>query len=189
MSADGKPDRLYTSDDLLQGYERDEPSSWEVRFWHAVEIILETHGDSIDTWIGANNVKAPKELLPEYKHAVEQAAKVRVITAAQGFRSLPKKEREAAHATAKRLRPYDVYRAFKVLSPNIWDLECPACKSKSFLAGVQYNEEMADDQGDAGFPDEAVDVYYIAEDSIAPLAFFTLMAGRPSKRPTSKSSI
>lgn len=35
MLAYGKPDRLYTSDDLLQGYERDDPmafaKSWDFR--------------------------------------------------------------------------------------------------------------------------------------------------------------
>lgn len=155
-------------------FEGVEPSSWEGRFWHAVEIILEARNDSLDQWIGANNAKAPKELLAEYEHALEEAAKVRVTRAAEAFDALPKKEREAARAKAKALQSYQVYRAFRLIGGNVWDVECPACKSKSFLAGVRYNEELSEDQDEAEFPDEAVDVYYVAEEFHCPACLLHL---------------
>jgi hypothetical protein len=38
------------------------PSSWEGRFWHTAEIVLEIMGDTIESWLGADEAKAPKEL-------------------------------------------------------------------------------------------------------------------------------
>jgi len=149
-------------------FEGVQPSSWEGRFWHAAEVILEAHDHSIETWIGANNSKAPKDLLAEYTHALEEAVKVRVATAAEQFAKLPKKEREEAHARAKNLGVQMMYRSFRLVPQNVWPVECPACKSRSFLAGVKYNEELSDDEDAAEFPDEAVDVYYVAEEFHCP---------------------
>jgi hypothetical protein len=44
--------------------------------------------------------KAPKELLAEYTHAIEQAAKILVQTTADAFAGRPKKDRDEAHAKA-----------------------------------------------------------------------------------------
>jgi hypothetical protein len=74
--------------------------SWEGRFWHTAQIILEACDQTIESWLGADQARAPKELLSEYVHAVEEAAKVRVETAAELFASWTKKAREEAHAKA-----------------------------------------------------------------------------------------
>jgi hypothetical protein len=44
--------------------------SWEGRYWHTVEIILETSGLKIESWLGADQAKAPTELLLEFNHAI-----------------------------------------------------------------------------------------------------------------------
>ena len=61
-----------------------------------MEIILEAGDSSIEAWLGANEAKAPKQLLQEYTHAVVEAAKIKVETAAEQFNERPKKERESA---------------------------------------------------------------------------------------------
>jgi hypothetical protein len=75
-------------------------ASWEGRYWHTAEIILEAGDSSIEAWLGADKAKAPKALLAEYSHATKEAAKIRVETAASAFAARPKKEREEAHALA-----------------------------------------------------------------------------------------
>jgi len=137
-------------------------ASWEGRYWHTAELILEVGNGSIEAWLGADKAKAPKALLADYTHAIEQAAKVRVQTAADAFAARSKKEREEAHAKAAAIDLWNMRRSFRLHADEIWETECPACKSRSFLAGVKYDEE-----GDDPY-EELVDVSYVAEEFLCP---------------------
>jgi hypothetical protein len=142
-------------------------ASWEGRYWHTAEIILEASNSSIESWLGADKAKAPKELLAEYTHATEEAAKVRVETAAEAFADHPKKERKAAHVRAAAIDIWNMRRSFKLSADDIWETECPACKSRSFLAGVKYDEEVSEEDADDPYK-ELVDVSYVAEEFLCP---------------------
>jgi hypothetical protein len=131
-------------------------------------IILEVNGQTIEEWLGADQAKAPKELLAEYTHAVVEAAKVRVETAAEKFAKRPKKEREAAHARADKLTTWEVRPSFKLLPNSIWATKCPACQSKSFLAGVKYAEEVSEEQDEEYQDEETVDIFFVAEEFQCP---------------------
>lgn len=144
------------------------PGSWEGRYWHTVEIILEIKGETIDQWLGANQAKAPKELLAEYIHAVVEAAKIRIETAAETFGKLPKKEREATHAHAEKLSTWQIYRSFRLVGDGIWEAKCPACGSKAFLAGVKYAEELSEEQDEEYPGEETVEVSLVAEEFSCP---------------------
>ena len=143
-------------------------SSWEGRYWHTAEIILEASDSSIEAWLGADKAKAPKELLAEYTHATEQAAKVRVQTAADAFGARPRKEREEAHAKAAAIGLWNMRYSFRQHADDIWEAECPACKSRSFLAGVKYDEEVSEDDNEDDPYEELVDVSYVAEEFLCP---------------------
>ncbi len=143
-------------------------ASWEGRYWHTAEIILEASDSSIESWIGADKAKAPKELLAEYTHATEQAAKVRVETAAEAFGHRPKKDREEAHAKAAAMDTWNMRRSFRLLADEIWDTQCPACNSRSFLAGVKYNEEVSEEEDGEDPYEESVDIFYVAEEFLCP---------------------
>jgi hypothetical protein len=144
------------------------PASWEGRYWHTAEIILEASDSSIEAWIGADKAKAPKELLSEYNHAIQEAAKVRVQTAAEAFNARPKRDREAAHATAAAMDVWNMRRSFREQADDIWETECPACKSRSFLAGIKYNEEVSEEDSSEDPYEELVDVFYVAEEFLCP---------------------
>jgi hypothetical protein len=143
-------------------------SSWEGRYWHTAEIILEACGSLIETWLGADKAKAPKELLAEYTHAIEQAAKIRVETAAEAFNARQKKDREEALARAAAIDIWTMRRSFSLEADNAWETECPACKSRSFLAGVKYDEEVSEDDNEQDPFEELVDVSYVAEEFLCP---------------------
>lgn len=140
--------------------------SWEGRYWYCAAIILETLNASIETWIGANQAKAPKEVLENYRHAISEAAKIRVETAAEAFLKRSRADRESALSNATKLEPWDVNRKFSLLMDDTWDTKCPACGSKSFLAGIKYHEEISDDQDDPF--EELVDLLYVAEEFYCP---------------------
>jgi hypothetical protein len=161
-------------------------ASWEGRYWHTVEIILETGDGSIETWLGADKAQAPKALLAEYTHAIEKAATIRVETAAHGFKERSKKEREEAHAKAAAMDLWAMRTSFRVQPHNIWDAQCPACKSRSFLGGVKYDEEVSEDEADDPY-EELVDVSYVAEEFLCPSC--TLKAATPSRRSGSTSTM
>jgi len=144
------------------------PASWEGRFWHTAQVILEINGQTVEGWLGADQAKAPKELLAEYTHAIVEAAKVRVETATEEFAKRPRKEREAAHAQADKLTPREVRRSFELLEDSIWATKCPACQSKAFLAGVKYAEEVSEEQEEEYQDEETVDVSFVAEEFQCP---------------------
>lgn len=151
------------------------PTSWEGRFWHTAAVILDIHGQTIESWLGADQAKAPRELMANYTHAIEEAAKIRVEKAAELFKELKKPEREVAQARAKAIDPFDMRRSFKMLAEKVWTAECPACKSNSFLAGVCYGEELSDDDENDPY-EELVEVSYVAEEFYCPACSLHLLS-------------
>ena len=143
------------------------PASWEGRFWHTADIILEITEQRIEHWLGADHAEAPKELLAEYTYALSEAAKVRVDTARDAFRRLPMKERDARKGRADQLAIWEVRRGFRLLEDGIWPVICPACGSRSFVAGVKYAEEVSD-QDDGYSEEETVDIMLSASEFHCP---------------------
>lgn len=145
------------------------PSSWEGRFWHTAQIVLEVMELTIEQWLGAHEAKAPKELLENYAHALAEATKVRIETAAEEFSKRPRKEREEALERAGRLTKWELRRAFSLLTHDgIWESKCPACGSKSFIAGVKYAEEVSSEQDEEYPEEETVEVSLVAEEFVCP---------------------
>ena len=174
-------------------FEASLPSSWEGRFWHTAQIILEACDQTIESWLGADQARAPKQLLSEYVHAVEEAAKVRVETAAELFASWTKKARQEAHAKADALTSWEMRRNFRLVADQIWETKCPACKAKAFLAGVKYNEEPSDEEGEE-YEEEMVDIFYVAEEFECPSCHLHLdsrakTAARSSVKPRRKLTL
>jgi hypothetical protein len=149
-------------------FEAMNPSSWEGRYWHTAEIILEVHKLTIEKWIGADEAKAQKELLTEYRHAISEAAKIRTETARETFRKRPKKEQQEALAKAQALNIWELGRLFRQLFDAIWETKCPACGSRAFLAGIKYAEEVSEEYDDEYSDEESVEAFYEAEDFRCP---------------------
>jgi hypothetical protein len=59
-------------------------------------------------------------------------------------------------------------RSFRLLADEIWDTQCPACNSRSFLAGVKYNEEVSEEEDGEDPYEESVDIFYVAEEFLCP---------------------
>lgn len=148
-------------------FEGADASSWEGRFWHTAEIILQSMNETIESWLGADQSVAPKELKDEYVHAISEAAKIRVETAGEAFKELPKKEREAAHALAGRMSMWDARKSFKFSGATIWEDKCPACDSRAFIAGYPLYEEESD-EFDPETGEETVNITLAAEEFDCP---------------------
>lgn len=57
---------------------------------------------------------------------------------------------------------------FQPDTDHVWEVECPACASRSFLAGIRYDEEISNSNDDSDPFEELVDVSYVAEEFQCP---------------------
>ena len=143
--------------------------AWEGRYWHAAQIILDVLHSSLEEWLGADQARAPKELVSEAAAAAIQAAIGRVSQAKDHFKSRPMKERKKAIEKSRTKHTYHYTKLFRVIGDHEWEVECPACTSRAFLAGVSYGEEVLDEvSGEEGWEEE-VQKFYGAEELRCPV--------------------
>jgi hypothetical protein len=140
---------------------------WEGRYWHAAQIILNVLNSSLEEWLGAAQARAPKELVEEVANATVEAAKGRVEQAKEHFAKRPKKERMKAIEESKAKHSYHYPNLFNLSSDSEWEVECPACAGRAFLAGVRYGEQILDTASDE--EEEVVATLYSAEELRCPV--------------------
>jgi len=142
--------------------------AWEGRYWQAADIIAAMLKSSLDEWIGADQARAPKALLKAAEDAMCQAAVKRVEQANEHFQARPKKERESALKLSETKRAYHYPNMFKLLADHKWEVQCPACKGRAFLAGMEYGEEILDTSPGEESWEEEVEKQYGAEEFQCP---------------------
>jgi hypothetical protein len=76
--------------------------AWESRYWQAAQLILERTNSSLEEWLGADQSKAPRELLAHARRALIDAALVRIERAKAQF--LKRKKRNARRCSRSRGR-------------------------------------------------------------------------------------
>jgi hypothetical protein len=141
--------------------------AWEGRYWHAAQLILDRMESSLEEWLGAHQAKAPKELLAHTKKALIEAALVRIGQAKAHFFKRKKKDRETALAASMTKENYHYRDMFKLVADAEWGVKCPACGGKAFIAGIQVEEVVSDDE-EYG-PEETVDKHLVGEEFRCPV--------------------
>jgi hypothetical protein len=144
------------------------PEAWEGHYWQAAEIIAGLSNISLEEWIGVDNARAPKELVNAATNATIEAAKKRVEQAREHFLERPKKLREEALSLSRTKHDYHYPKLFKLLSQKDWEVECPACTGRAFLAGMEFGEEIVEPTAGDGGWEEQVEKYYGAEEFRCP---------------------
>ncbi len=119
--------------------------AWERHYWHAIQLILEISFSSLDEWLGADRAKAPKEIVKQAQEAIRDAVKTKIEYAANEFKKKNKRDREKALADAETKSVFQYRDFFTLISDADWELKCPACEGKAFMAGIQYGEEIVVD--------------------------------------------
>lgn len=142
---------------------------WEAQFWHAAQLILDTMSASLEEWLGADQAKAPKELLRHAQEARRGAVMIRIQRARERFSERKKADRERALADASGKEAYHYRGLFRLLADKEWETACPACGGKAFLAGVQVFEEVVDTTTDEEGAWESVETHYQAEEFHCPV--------------------
>ena len=116
---------------------------------------------SLEEWLGAAHARAPRERVEHVQEALKQAAIKRVEQAGEHFNERPKKERERAIEESKKRSAHHYPELFPSSLEGRWPVECPACSSQAFLAGISYDEEVVEPDPETDF--EEVEKYYSAE--------------------------
>lgn len=148
--------------------------AWEARYWHACDTILNALTSSLEEWLGADDAKAPRQLLDEAALALESAVLLRLASARTKFEGRKKPEREAAAAAAENLEPHKQHDLFDGSFDEIWAHKCPSCECRGFMAGEQVSEEISEDRDEYGIW-EIVDREFVGEEFRCPTCELSLV--------------
>ncbi|WP_020590590.1 hypothetical protein [Kiloniella laminariae] len=141
--------------------------AWEARYWHACDTILKQMGSSLERWLGAADAAAPRQLLDQAAEALKAAIKLRVEAAEKKFQTLKKAERERLLIDSERQESQHQTGLFKGVYDEIWESNCPACKSRSFMTGEQTGEDISEEHDEYAIW-EIVDREFVGEEFCCP---------------------
>ena len=143
---------------------------WEREFWGAVETILLMQGETLESWLGAAEAKAPAEIVRQAGEAIDWAVKHRIARRKEDFEKAnqdPKKRQELIDK-AVALSFVDFTKRFNI-SVDAWQREkCPACRAFGFLGGNLWSEEVVQDEEPEDSMIEYVDETYTVEEFVCP---------------------
>ncbi len=126
------------------------PEAWEQEFWGAAEIILGMQDETLESWLGAEDAKAPAKIIQQAQQALEWAVGNRVSRCKEDF--------EKEYKGAKRREKIVAESKFLTWNDHTWDARdrcsCSACRCLGFLGGNLWNEEIIDQEseGTEDFP-------------------------------------
>ena len=116
------------------------PEAWEREFWGAMEIVLAMQDETLDSWLGAEDSKAPAKIIKQAKEALQWVVQHRISRCKEDF--------EKKYQDPK-LRQKIIEESKKLLwEKKNWDAvdreRCPACHSSGFLGGTEWHEHVID---------------------------------------------
>lgn len=125
--------------------------AWEREFWGAVEIVLAMQDETLESWLGAEDSKAPAKIIEQAEEALQWTVKHRISRCGEDFEKKqqdPKRRQETIEESKK-----------LTWNDHTWDGRdrciCPACSSSGFVGGTLWNEEVI--ESDSGWQDYGPD--------------------------------
>jgi hypothetical protein len=142
--------------------------AWERKYWYAVETILSMQAKELDEWLGAEDSKAPKQILQDAEAAVQMAVQTRIAHTKEDFESKHKnkKKRTELIEQSENFRAWEYWKEFNYSVDGFELNECPSCKAKGILGGVLWHEEVSDEIDEYDPITEYVEKTYSAEEFI-----------------------
>lgn len=153
--------------------------AWEREFWGATEVVLKMQGESLESWLGAEDSKTPATILEQAEDAMQWAVKHRIERCKQDFESKnqdPKRRSQILEDT-KQFRYWE-WPFTRMVGEGIDKAECPACKATGMRSGSLWNEEVSDDQNPDDPTTEFVDLTYVTEDFLCPTCGLRLFGAK-----------
>lgn len=155
---------------------------WEREYWGAIEAVLIMQGEDLDSWLGVQDSKVPKEIIEHASRANELAVQHRISRCKQDFEEKNKDSKARAkmieNGSSRSLSDY--VKVFNVAIEEWEKHECPSCGTHGFLAGQLWEEDLVDmaanDREDGLI--EYTDETYSAEEYVCPTCSLHLFGRR-----------
>ena len=121
--------------------------SWEKGYWYAAEVILRVQGESLDSWLGTADAKAPKDALEHGTQAMIWAVKERIERFRDDFlkrNQNPTARKELIDRTHTIAPVFDI-KVFDLEADGYEFAKCPACEAHAVIGGVIWDEQVSED--------------------------------------------
>jgi hypothetical protein len=155
--------------------------AWEKKYWHAIEVILELQEKNLDQWLGAEDSKAPKQMLADADAAIQMAVETRISHAKEVFLANHKNtaERVSYIKQLEAKSPREYWRDFDTLSLDGYEINaCPSCGARGVVGGLLWHEEVSDDDNSDDPYFESVERTYSAEEFLCKVCNLRLLGTR-----------
>ena len=142
--------------------------AWERKYWYAIETILSMQSKELDEWLGAEDSKAPKQILKDAEAAIQMAVQTRIAHTKEDFGNKYKssKKRDELIKGSENIRPWEYWKEFSYSVDGYELNKCPSCSAKGILGGVLWYEEVSDKVDEYDPYVEYVEKTYSAEEFI-----------------------
>lgn len=118
---------------------------WEERYWSTCKIILSHIEHSLDEWLGEENAAKALQVIDEASKAREKRRSevaIRISTAKQEFNKLNETSRRTIENGLHNIDLNTVRKKFTRTYARVWEVVCPSCENRSFVAGNETASSM-----------------------------------------------
>ncbi len=129
-----------------------------------MDVILGYLGNTLESWLGADDAATPQEILDNATKAKKQSIEMRVERTRETFQARKKVDRDHALEKAKSNVARDQIGLFGYYRDHIWECECPSCGAKSFMGGEMVEEEVIETTPDEYAVWETVERHFVGEE-------------------------
>ena len=120
---------------------------WEERYWHTSEIILNHIGRTFTQWFGQKDAQEALEVIKEAQDArkkKQDEVAVKIERAKQNFSKLNEVERRRIAGEVRDKDLHTVLKDFSKIYEMAWEVSCPSCENRSFMAGKETVSSIMD---------------------------------------------
>jgi hypothetical protein len=132
---------LHSGETPLAGLDQ---RKWVPAFWKAVNVILIMQNKTLKDWVGEEEGSRVSTLLTDSSQLLAQVVEARISRkSAEYSEKYPPgtKEREAAYQQSKmREAPRSIF----MLADQLEEENCPACESKAWLLGTEWDQSIVE---------------------------------------------
>jgi hypothetical protein len=146
------------------------PELWEREYWGGVVVLLEMQDENLEAWLGADDAKAPAEIVEKANDARKWAVADRIKRAGEDFVKTHKdqKQREKIIAQADNFRWWEQRGKVHLSADGEQRQKCPSCGANALLLGALFHEEVLDDGPDEMSYVEVVEKHFSVEEFYCP---------------------
>lgn len=147
------------------------PESWEREFWGAAEVILNMQDETLDTWLGSEEARAPKEIVRRAAEALKWAVGDRIKRTREQFEAAHKnpQEREELVAASHGVPIWRRLDILTILGDGHSSATCPACGGKGYTGGIEVEAVILPDHDHEEPWTEWVETTYSIEEFACPV--------------------